>query len=139
MKNIKLAFWCLLLGVTGIWLLADTLLPEPATFFSIRAVWVQYTGVVAIAVMSVAMVLATRPRSIEYPLGGLDKMYRLHKWLGITALIFAVIHWLWGQGAKWAVGWGWLTRPERGPGPVEPLDPIPLGVWLRPYPARRLA
>jgi predicted ferric reductase len=57
-----------LLGVSGIWRLSDTLLPEPATFFSMHSVWVQYTGVVAIAAMSIAMVLATRPRSIEYPL-----------------------------------------------------------------------
>jgi predicted ferric reductase len=116
-KSIKVAFWGLLLGVTGIWLLSDTLLPEPATFFPIRTVWVQYTGVVAITAMSIAMVLATRPRSIEYPLGGLDKMYRLHKWLGIAALIVAVIHWLWAQGAKWALGWGWLTRPQQRSGP----------------------
>jgi predicted ferric reductase len=116
-KSIKLAFWGLLLGVTGIWLLSDTLLPEPATFFPLRAVWVQYTGFIAIAAMSIAMVLATRPRSIEYPLGGLDKMYRLHKWLGIAALIVAVIHWLWAQGAKWAVGWGWLARPQHRSGP----------------------
>lgn len=114
MNRIKLAFWLLLLGVTAAWLLSDTLLPTPATFFSIRAVWVQYTGVIAIAVMSIAMVLAIRPRSIEHPLGGLDKMYRLHKWLGITGLIVAIIHWLWSQGAKWAVGWGWLSRPTRG-------------------------
>jgi predicted ferric reductase len=124
-KSIKVAFWCLLLGVTGIWLLSDTLLPEPATFFPIRAVWVQYTGVVAIAAMSIAMVLATRPRSIEHPLGGLDKMYRLHKWLGITALIVAVIHWLWAQGPKWAVGWGWLDRPQRRSGPpAEAFDAV---------------
>lgn len=117
MKSIKLAFWCLLLGITGIWLLSDTLLPKPATLFPIRAIWVQYTGVVAITAMSIAMVLATRPRSIEYPLGGLDKMYRLHKWLGIAALIVAVIHWLWAQGAEWAVGWGWLAWPQQRSGP----------------------
>jgi predicted ferric reductase len=51
-------------------------------------------------------------------------MYRLHKWLGITALTFAVIHWLWGQGAKWAVGWGWLTRPERGRGSAEAFGAV---------------
>lgn len=124
MKSIKLAFWLLLFGVTAAWLLSDTLLPTSPTFFSIRALWVQYTGVVAIAVMSVAMVLAVRPRSIEQPLGGLDKMYRLHKWLGITALGFAVLHWLWAQGAKWAVGWGWLTRPARGAGQGQGLGSV---------------
>lgn len=124
MKRITLAFWGLLLGVTVAWLLSDTLLPEPLTFFPIRAVWVQYTGIIAIAVMSVAMVLAIRPRSLEHPLGGLDKMYRLHKWLGIAALIVAVVHWLWAQGAKWAVGWGWLARPGRGPGEADGLGVV---------------
>lgn len=124
MKRIKLAFWFVLLGVTAAWLLSGTLLPAPATFFSIRAVSVQYTGVVAIALMSIAMVLATRPRSIEHPLGGLDKMYRLHKWLGVAGLMFAIVHWLWSQGAKWAVGWGWLTRPARGSGQGQGLGNV---------------
>jgi predicted ferric reductase len=48
-------------------------------------------------------------------LNGLDKMYRLHKWLGIAALAAATVHWLWAQGTKWAVGWGWLTRPAQAP------------------------
>jgi len=33
-------------------------------------------------------------------------MYRLHKWLGLTAFVVSVTHWLWAQGPKWAVGWG---------------------------------
>jgi len=47
-------------------------------------------------------------------------MYRLHKWLGIAALSMAVTHWLWAQGPKWAVGWGLLERPQRGPRPEIP-------------------
>jgi len=31
------------------------------------------------------MILATRPKWLERPLGGLDKMYQLHKWTGIFA------------------------------------------------------
>jgi predicted ferric reductase len=64
------------------------------------------------------MILATRPRWPERWFGGLDKMYRLHKWLGIGGLVLAVAHWLWAQGFKWAVGFGWLTRPERGAPPA---------------------
>jgi len=75
---------------------------------------VQLTGIIAIGCMSMAMVLALRPRWLELRLGGLDKMYRLHKWLGITALVVGIVHWLWALGAKWAVGWGWLERPVRG-------------------------
>lgn len=79
---------------------------------------VQYGGIVAVACMSVAMILALRPRWPENWFGGLDKMYRLHKWLGIAALVVAVTHWLWAKGPKWAVGWGWLERPQRGPRPL---------------------
>jgi len=68
--------------------------------------------------MSLAMILAIRPVRLEPWLGGLDKSYRLHKWLGITALAAGTVHWLWATGVKWAVGWGWLERPKRGPRPV---------------------
>lgn len=113
MKKIKLAFVGLFLLVTVAWLLADTLLPEPLTYFTFRGVFVQYSGVVAIAMMSVAMLLSVRPRWLERPFGGLDKMYRLHKWLGIGGLVFAVLHWWWAKGTKWMVGWGWLSRPAK--------------------------
>lgn len=113
MKKIKLAFVGLFLLVTVAWLLADTLLPEPLTYFTFRGVFVQYSGVVAIAMMSVAMLLSVRPRWLERPFGGLDKMCRLHKWLGIGGLVFAVLHWWWAKGTKWMVGWGWLSRPAK--------------------------
>jgi len=113
MAPIKIAFCALLAGLTVLWLLADTFVPQPFGYFPLRHVLVQYTGVIAMGAMSVAVVLAARPKAIEPALGGLDKMYRLHKWLGITALAFGVVHWLWAKGTKWAVGWGWLTRPAR--------------------------
>lgn len=120
MNNIKIAWWALLAGLTLLWALADSFLPSPLTYFSLRSVMVQYTGIIAMAAMSVAIILAVRPRRVEPLLGGLDKMYRLHKWLGITALVFASVHWVWAKGTKWAVGWGWLTRPAKGGGaPVE--------------------
>ena len=114
MRNITLSLWGLLLAVTGLWLLADTMLPEPLTFIAVRHVLVQYSGIVGISVMSVAMLLATRPRWLESYLGGLDKTYRLHKWLGITGLVVAVTHWLWVNGPKWLVSLGWMDRPRRG-------------------------
>ena len=131
MKNIKLTFIALLLALTVLWLLADTVAPQPFTYFSFRTVVVQYTGIIAIVAMSVALLLALRPRWIEPKLDGLDKMYRLHKWLGVTALVFGVIHWWWAQGTKWMVGWGWLARPERGPpaGAMPTLGPVES--WLR--------
>ncbi|SHM00676.1 ferredoxin reductase family protein [Vreelandella subglaciescola] len=51
-------------------------------------------GYLAINFMSITMLLATRPGWFESPLGGLDRMYQLHKWTGILAVIFALAHWL---------------------------------------------
>lgn len=121
MSPIKRFLWIFLLALSALWWLTDTTewaaLPH---FFAWRAVLMQYSGVLGIGVMSVAMGLALRPVWLEPSLGGLDKMYRLHKWLGIAGLVLAVSHWLLAQGTKWAVGLGWLARPVRGPRPVLP-------------------
>lgn len=52
------------------------------------------SGLLSIALMSLAMLLAARPAWLEGPLGGLDRMYRTHKWAGILAVSFAALHWL---------------------------------------------
>lgn len=44
--------------------------------------------------MSLTMFLATRPAWLEVPLGGMDQVYRTHKWAGILAGWFAALHWL---------------------------------------------
>lgn len=124
MKYIKILFLSLLLLLTVLWLAADTLIPEPFTYFSFRSVFVQYSGVIATGLMSVAMLLALRPKFIEPYLDGMDKMYRLHKWLGITAFIFAIGHWWFAKGTKWMVGWGWLEKPARKGGDAQILGTI---------------
>lgn len=52
------------------------------------------TGMYAIVLMSFAMLLATRPAWLERPLGGMDRVYRLHKWTGILAISMGALHWL---------------------------------------------
>ncbi|MBI1906603.1 MAG: ferric reductase-like transmembrane domain-containing protein [Rhodocyclales bacterium] len=52
------------------------------------------SGLLAIALMSLTMMLATRPAWLERPLGGLDRIYRTHKWAGILAVSLAGVHWL---------------------------------------------
>ena len=52
------------------------------------------SGLLSIALMSLAMLLATRPAWLEAPLGGMDRIYRTHKWAGILAIGFAAVHWL---------------------------------------------
>src|SRR5574340_616274 len=129
MKRIKVSLLAILLLLTALWLAADTLAPTPFTYFSFRTVFMQYSGVIGIGLMSAAMLLALRPKRLEPHLDGLDKMYRLHKWLGIAVLAVSVIHWWWGKGTKWMVGWGWLEKPVRKPVTGETLGVIE--GWLR--------
>lgn len=116
MKPIKAGLVALLGGLTMLWLLADTFWPQPFGYFPFRKVFVQYSGVIAMGAMSAAMILALRPVRLEPVFDGLDKMYRLHKWLGITALAAGTVHWVFAKGTKWAVAWGWLVKPGKGGG-----------------------
>lgn len=118
MKKIKFSLLTFFLVLTGLWLLADSPMPTPLTYGAFRNVFMQYSGAIAMGAMSLAMWLALRPRWLEPFLDGLDKIYRLHKWLGITALVFSTLHWWFGQGTKWMSQWGWIVRPPRGPRPA---------------------
>lgn len=124
MTRIKLTFAALIAALTALWLAADTIRPAPLTYFSVRPALIQYTGIITVGAMSVALVLALRPRLIEPHLDGLDKMYRLHKWLGITAVAFGAVHWWWAKGTKWMVEWGLLVRPEHGSGTTPVRGPV---------------
>lgn len=53
---------------------------------------IYWTGLASFLLMTLVMLLAIRPRWLEKPLNGLDKMYHLHKWAGITAVGLAVLH-----------------------------------------------
>ena len=129
MKRIAWAFALIFGGLSALWGLADTWWPAPYGYFDFRTVWVQYSGVLVLGAMSVAMVLAVRPAWLEPHLHGLDKMYRLHKWLGIATLVLGLVHWVWAKGTKWAVGWGWLVKPQHKPRPA--LDSLSsLEAWL---------
>ena len=123
MKHIQRLFWAFLFALTSLWWITDGTDPASlSNLFAWRNLLSQYSGVLSIGVMSVSMVLAVRPVMLESRLGGLDKMYRLHKWLGIAALLTSLSHWLIAQGPKWMVGWGWLERPVRGPRPPLPEE-----------------
>ncbi|WP_313024153.1 ferredoxin reductase family protein [Pseudomonas lopnurensis] len=113
MRSIKLTYAALFIGLTLLWLLVEDVFMARYPFWPLRKMLVDYSGVLAIGAMSVAMVLAARPKRFERFFDGLDKTYRLHKWLGISALAIAIVHWGWGQIPKWLVGFGWLERPAR--------------------------
>jgi predicted ferric reductase len=60
----------------------------------IRQEGMYMSGLLSIALMSFAVLLAARPAWLERPLGGMDRMYLAHKWAGILAVSFAALHWL---------------------------------------------
>lgn len=67
---------------------------DSSILWGMRQQGLYLTGLYSIALMSLSMVLATRPAWLERPLGGMDRVYRLHKWSGILAIGFAATHWL---------------------------------------------
>ena len=130
MRTIRRVFWTFLLLLSAAWWLSDpTPLANLTHVFAWRAVLLQYTGVLAIGVMALALVLAVRPVVFEPWLGGLDKMYRLHKWLGITALTLSVAHWLLAVLPGQLVGLGWLRRQAYSASPLR--AEMPALEWLQ--------
>lgn len=130
MGRIRRTWWIILALVTVTWLVAE---PGAVTQYGtvpLRNILLQYSGLLAIAWMSVAMILAVRPKFPERWFGGLDKMYRLHTWVGVSALVFSVAHWLGANGPRWAGALGLMQRGPRGPRAVR-SDPIEQ--WLRSY------
>lgn len=85
-----------LLLVTAAWALTAQSPAESGASlpWAMRQEALYLTGLWSFSLMSLAIVLATRPAWLERPLGGLDRVYRLHKWSGILAIGFAALHWL---------------------------------------------
>ena len=87
----------LLAAIGAAWALAmaNTAYPADGAWLWItRQEAMNLTGLLSIALMSLSMLLATRPIWLEKPLHGLDRIYRLHKWSGILAIAFGAAHWL---------------------------------------------
>ena len=88
MQRIRLAFVTLFIAVTLLWLsAAGAIAVDYSRFWPLRADMVHFSGVLSITAMSVAIYLAIRPLWLERLFDGLDKSYRLHKWLGIAVLV----------------------------------------------------
>ena len=116
MKNLKFTLAIFFGGIFALWLLA-TSFPDQWGVFPVRNLLLQLTGTISILAMSGCLILAVRPKILETPLGGLDKMYRLHKWLGIIALSGSILHWTCKQFPKWLIELGLIDgkRPPRPP------------------------
>lgn len=116
MRNLKLTLAVFFGGIFALWLFA-TPFPEKLGVYPLRSLLLQLTGTISILAMSGCLILAVRPKMLETPLGGLDKMYRLHKWLGIIALSGSILHWTCKQFPKWLIELGLIDgkRPPRPP------------------------
>ena len=62
-------------------------------FWQVRTYLVNYSGIVSMILMSLCIILSVKHWPLERWLGGLDKQYRLHKYLGISAMFSALFHW----------------------------------------------
>lgn len=117
-------------GVLGIWLLGITLAwlaVAPADLgvsplvnaegaatglWQLRQHALYLTGLWSISLMALILVLALRLPLLDRAMGGMDQVYRLHKWTGIAAASAAIGHW----GAKELGGfikdfWGRTGKP----------------------------
>jgi len=57
-------------------------------------------------------------------------MYSLHKWLGISALTFAILHWVTSNAPKWGSSLGLVERGQR---PSAPPITDPIAQFLASY------
>lgn len=81
-------------------------------WWQLREHAIYLSGLWSIGLMAFAMLLALRLPFFEHALGGMDQVYRLHKWAGIGAAATAILHW----GAKEGSGlikalWGRAGKP----------------------------
>jgi predicted ferric reductase len=105
MKRIKWIFVILLISVTVLYWVSLADIERTLAPWALRKSVLYYTGIMSFVAMTVGMILAMRLRIVERWVGGLDTHYRLHKWLGIAAALFALAHWL-SKKYKWLVELG---------------------------------
>lgn len=86
MKAIGIGLIVLALLVPFLWL------PGIAQGRDTIALFSQYLGLTALIAMALGQVIATRWRTVEWIFGPLDQSYRVHKWLGIGAMLAILLH-----------------------------------------------
>lgn len=97
----------------GLWPLVDAQ-GVASGWWQLRQHAITVSGLWSIGLMSLTMVLALRLPLLEGPLGGMDQVYRLHKWAGIGAALAAIAHWGAKEGSDILKAlWGRAGRPPR--------------------------
>ena len=117
MRRVLLLLALIPLGLWGIFALPDILASNPANFWEWRRPLILLSGLLALWWMSSGMLLATRPSWLEQRFGGLDKLYRLHRNIGIGAGLLVLTHWMIEWLPKNLAKAGLITAPVRQRGP----------------------
>ncbi len=109
--RIKVALGIWLLGITLAWMavappdlgLSPLVDAQGAAmgWWKLRQHAIYLSGLWSISLMAMIMLLALRLPLFDRVMGGMDQVYRLHKWAGIAAALTAIAHW----GAKESSGW----------------------------------
>ncbi|WP_017220852.1 ferredoxin reductase family protein [Moritella dasanensis] len=111
MKSIHYALIAILTTSLALWLGTEHALSTPLHFWPLRKTIIYGSGIIAIIAMSFGTLLAIRQFFSDSFLDGLDKRYKLHKWLGIAGFVAAVTHWLFIKAPKWLVDLDILIKP----------------------------
>ena len=88
-----------------------------APFMVMRKALTPLIGALAFGWMGFSMLLALRPAWLERSLGGLDKLFKVHKWAGISAVLLVVAHWLLILSPRTLMAWGWIETVVRSKRP----------------------
>lgn len=86
---------------------------DMSSFFLLRKEMVLLSGMLAYVLMAWTMVLSIRLPGLDKKLGGLDRVYRLHKWAAIWSGVLVFIHWMLCITPKYMVTLGWIDRPGK--------------------------
>jgi len=121
MSRIKFIFGVVCVGLTVLWLDADRVWLSRISFNQTRLSVLNYSGIVAMGVMGASLLFALRSTALEPYVGGLDKSYRLHKWLGVAGLVMALFHWLWVERPGFLVSLVTKIEPLRAPNEARSL------------------
>ena len=78
-----------------------------------------FAGSCSIICMALGLMLSARPRRVETSFGGLDRMYRLHKYLGVTAILLFIAHYATVPGEPEAVTTTVVAAPEEEGLPID--------------------
>ncbi|MGM3176078.1 ferric reductase-like transmembrane domain-containing protein [Dickeya lacustris] len=109
-----------LLICLAVWVLSLPDIATLPTFIYWRNMLVQLTGLIAVLCITGLLIMALHPPVLEKWLGGMDKLYVCHKYLGIGAGIATLLHWLFAKLPGIAAALAWITPGRRPPHPIDP-------------------